>query len=364
MIKTSGKYYLILAEGMYPFHSYSHYTRVYTTQGGTELGHRATMASAPTVWGPWTAVENNPILSAVSADGLFQTVGHADLFQDANSEWWIIALASRVVGESFPIGRETVMMKVDWRGDAPVVDTKAIDYPVSHLTDAPKENGTWEDVLAATGKNRHDHLLHLRIPETGTIQYQKDNTVLLVPKAGHRVSLGETLGSPSFLGVRQRHLHFECYVHFAVRYTGSQTAPEDIGAGLTVYLDHERHYSAYASRHGVSFEINQPGVAPISTLTSVTAPSSSEPVMNTFLRVIGTPDKYEFYYAPRGLATEIGNGDENAWEKLGEALTSGVSGGFTGTIIALYTVPGEGSDGAAYEVKASRWMYRSTAKEY
>jgi beta-xylosidase len=125
--------------------------------GATKFGHRAIMASAPTIWGPYMPVESIPILSAVIKDSLFQTVGHADLFRDANSDWWIVALASRVVGKGRPNGCETVLMKVDWSGDAPVVDTKAIDYPVSHLTETPKETGIWDVVLAPTGGNEHHH---------------------------------------------------------------------------------------------------------------------------------------------------------------------------------------------------------------
>jgi hypothetical protein len=85
-------------------------------------------------------------------------------------------------------------------------------------------------------------------------------------------------------------------------------------------------------------------------------------VVNTFLRVIGTPDKYEFFYAPQGLVAH-GNEDPEAWQKVGEVPTSGVSGGFTGTIIALWTSLGKKDDDASYEVKASHWKYRATAKE-
>lgn len=58
-------------------------------------------------------------MSNAGTDEYFQTVGHADLFQDADSNWWGVALFTRG-GPSFhndlvfPMGRETVLFPVSW----------------------------------------------------------------------------------------------------------------------------------------------------------------------------------------------------------------------------------------------------------
>lgn len=46
-----------------------------------------------------------------------QTVGHADFFQDANKNWWLVALSTRSGPEykNYPMGRETVLSPVTWR---------------------------------------------------------------------------------------------------------------------------------------------------------------------------------------------------------------------------------------------------------
>ena len=67
--KKDGYYYLMIAEG------------------GTELGHSVVIARSKNISGPWDAYENNPVLSNANTTEYFQTVGHADLFQDANDKW-------------------------------------------------------------------------------------------------------------------------------------------------------------------------------------------------------------------------------------------------------------------------------------
>lgn len=75
--KKDGWYYLLIAEG------------------GTELGHRANIARSRKITGPYESDPSNPMLSNNDTGEYFQTVGHADLFQDGNGEWWGLALATR-----------------------------------------------------------------------------------------------------------------------------------------------------------------------------------------------------------------------------------------------------------------------------
>jgi xylan 1,4-beta-xylosidase len=315
--KKGGRYYLLIAEG------------------ATEFGHCATLAAAPAIWGPYTPCPTNPVLRAASPTSLFQTVGHADLFADGAGAWWAVALASRVVGEGRPIGRETVLLPVDWRGEWPVVDHAPIDVPVERLTRAPRGDGPVEDVLRAP---RH-HLLHLRVPAPGTVRFPRAGAALLAPQT--RVPLTAPLGAPAFVGVRQRHLHFVCEAELALSGTGT--------AGLAVYLDHERSYAAAAAGRTVRFVRVQPGVAADEGGVDVGDAAS------VHLRVVGTPEKYVF---------ECKSAVEGTWETIGEGPTSGVSGGFTGTIIAVYAVLGEGEAGGSFEVEATNWRYWAIAEEW
>jgi beta-xylosidase len=105
--KKDGFYYLLIGEG------------------GTETNHSATIARATNIQGPYEAYAGNPLLTAKDTDDYFQTVGHADLFQDASGNWWGACLATRSgpAWEIYPMGRETVLFPVTWeQGEWPVVD--------------------------------------------------------------------------------------------------------------------------------------------------------------------------------------------------------------------------------------------------
>ena len=88
--KKNDWYYLLIAEG------------------GTELNHMVTIARSRNITGPYEGYENNPILSNANTTEHFQTVGHADLFQDQIGKWWGSGLATRSgpEWEIYPMGRE------------------------------------------------------------------------------------------------------------------------------------------------------------------------------------------------------------------------------------------------------------------
>lgn len=103
--RKDGYYYLLVAEG------------------GSGLNHSVTMARSKDIWGPYESNPANPVLTNAHTSEYFQNVGHADLFQDAEGQWWSAALAWRSGPEAitYPMGRETVMTPVTWNeGEFPV----------------------------------------------------------------------------------------------------------------------------------------------------------------------------------------------------------------------------------------------------
>ncbi|CAN9391575.1 unnamed protein product [Alternaria alternata] len=102
MFKKDGWYYLMIAEG------------------GTGLLHMETIARSKDLYGPYEPNTANPILTNANTTEHFQAVGHADLFQDAQSQWWGVALAVRSGPEwvTFPMGRETVLYNVTWEANS------------------------------------------------------------------------------------------------------------------------------------------------------------------------------------------------------------------------------------------------------
>jgi beta-xylosidase len=58
-----------------------------TAEGGTGVDHMVTMARSKSIHGPYEANPRNPVLTNANTTNYFQTVGHADIFQDSNGNW-------------------------------------------------------------------------------------------------------------------------------------------------------------------------------------------------------------------------------------------------------------------------------------
>ena len=106
LYKKDGFHYLMIAEG------------------GTGLGHMVNMARSKNgIQGPYEPAPHNPLLTNANTTAFFQTVGHADLFQDTRGNWWAVALSTRSGPDflNYPMGRETIMTPVTWtEGDWPI----------------------------------------------------------------------------------------------------------------------------------------------------------------------------------------------------------------------------------------------------
>jgi xylan 1,4-beta-xylosidase len=327
--------------------------------GATEFGHRATLARAPSVWGPFEPCPSNPVLTAPSETALFQTVGHADFFPDRTdiagepaSKWWAVCLASRVVDGAWPIGRETCLVEIDWSGEWPIAELSSLDpgqLPAKFGSEE-LEKQVWEDLLAPP----HHSLLYLRNPEFVAYDLTKahESELILRPQGG-RPPLTDPFGSPTFIGVRQRHLHFICEVTVDLDVPDS-LAPGELVSGLAVYQDHEHHFTFAvrfndntSSKHSIVLG----GASMPSALGPINVPATAKSVT---LQVCGYPDRYEF---AMGTAREGGNALD--WISAGTGAAKAVNGVFTGVIIALYAEKAsETASDAAVTMRG--WRYKAT----
>jgi beta-xylosidase len=158
MYKKDGYYYLMIAEG------------------GTELNHHEAIARSKNIWGPYEGYSANPILTNTNTTEYFQTVGHADLFQDASGYWWGSALATRSgpLWENYPMGRETVLFPVTWdEGEWPVLQPvrgSMTGWPLPPQTRAVPGSGPFvqdPDIIDfPPGSAIPPHFLYWRFPPT------------------------------------------------------------------------------------------------------------------------------------------------------------------------------------------------------
>lgn len=221
-------------------------------EGGTGLGHMVTMARSQNLTGPYESNPANPMLTAVNTSNYFQTVGHADLFQDASANWWGVALSTRS-GPAFvyyPMGRETVMTAVTWaKGEFPVwTSISGVEsgwgFPTVNK-DIPGSGpfiNEGDDIDFAPGSDIPAHFTYWRFPNTSSFAISPEDhpyTFRLLPSTLNLTALDGNYAGPqgqTFVGRRQQDTLFT----YRVTLDYSPTALEE-EAGVTAFLTQNHH---------------------------------------------------------------------------------------------------------------------------
>jgi alpha-N-arabinofuranosidase len=94
-------------------------------EGGTDLYHAVTAHHSSTILGEYKADKINPVLShrQFGMNYPVQAVGHADLVQTQNGDWWAVVLGKRVFDGEVPLSRETFLCKVDFENETPIFNS-------------------------------------------------------------------------------------------------------------------------------------------------------------------------------------------------------------------------------------------------
>ncbi|UPL04236.1 hypothetical protein LCI18_015170 [Fusarium solani-melongenae] len=243
--KRNGWYYLLLAEG------------------GTRENHMVTMARSRSIKGPFEPAPQNPLLTAVNdTSSYFQAVGHADLFQDADGQWWASALAVRAGGSygqkpgpyfgNLPMGRETVLTPVTWEdGEFPVFSNVTGTMsgwklpPESYVDEGEGQlNGADDSVTFPPGSNLPIHFVHLRLPKSRNYKISPPgnanslalkSSVLNLTAFDGDFALGR---GQTFIGRRMAHSMFK----YSVEIDWAQSLKkEEMEVGVSLFQDQSQH---------------------------------------------------------------------------------------------------------------------------
>lgn len=318
MMKVNGEYILHAAEG------------------GTGPNHSQVVLKGKSPLGPFTPYENNPILTQrhISPDREFavEYVGHADMVETPNGEWWTIFLGVRPYdGTHFNTGRETFLLPVTWKDGWPVilegdekvpVKLKRPDLPLDEEPEPPTHgNFTYTDDFEES--SLADYWTMIRTPHEEWWNIT-GNGFLQIES---RPDIISGLGNPSFIGRRQQHLYGSASTKMIY-------APENPGdvAGLVAFQGEHYYYML-----GVT--LNNEGEKEIFVKKSegdeksVIASEIIEDDSNHeyYLKIEAKGADYDFSYAL----------DEDNWQNLckgadGTILSTNKAGGFVGTVIGMY----------------------------
>ncbi len=319
--QKDGWYYLLIAEG------------------GTEYGHKVTIARSRHIEGPYDGNPSNPILTHINMnaqDSPIQGTGHADLVQAADGSWWLVCLAFRPqAGSHHLTGRETYLAPVRWDENAwPVVNGNGTISLQMDVPTLPQQPLAKKPVRTDFKEGRMGHeWVHIR-------NYHPENYSFVSGKLrlkASSISLNHEKGSPTFMGRRQEHIGFRATTSVAL-----QKAEAQDEAGLTVYMFEPAHYDLFVKQtsEGAQAVVLRYRMG---LLTHIEREVALPKATQVQLRVHGSSDRYRFEYATDG----------KNFHRLGEIdakyISTETAGGFTGVMLGMYAVSATASSKAYAE---------------
>ncbi|CZR55904.1 related to xylosidase : arabinofuranosidase [Phialocephala subalpina] len=342
MYKKDGWYYLLISEG------------------GTALPHCITIARSQSPSGPFQGCAGNPLLTNRGTEEYFQTVGHADLFQDGSGNWWGVALATRSGPEyvNYPMGRETVLFPATWNaGDWPTLE--------------PALCRRYDSVDFAPGSGLPTNFVHWKFPPKNSFTIsppQYPNMLRITPsKVNFLVPAGTAL-SDCIASIARRQtatlFNFSVDIWFEPTVEGEEV-------GVTIFLTQLQHINLglvmlpVEESHTLHSSSNLRNVFPHLRFRTTTVDTKNgsrqtnsvaipEHWRNKPLRLhIQAHNELEYIFS----ATLV-QSDSQERIIMGTApasIVSGDSGHWTGSLVGVYATTNGGSGSA--EAYVARWRY-------
>ncbi len=296
------------------------------SEGGTEYGHMITMARSKSPWGPFEPCPRNPLLTHRSYYSPIQAVGHADLVEAANGDWFAVFLAVRPNGypPCYHLGRETFLSPLSWAEDGfPVIGAEGrvaleMETPLDleRAPNAPTRDDFTSPDLAL-------HWNHLRNPDPARVSLGERPGYLRLRGTEHGL---DDVASPAWVGRRQA--HFDVRVTTSVEFRPEAESEE---AGLSIRMNEQHHYELFVTRRtGERTVVLRRRIGSLHAEEGdCSLPGDEEsPVV---LAIEADKDRYVFWCGT----------SESDLRRLGEGetryLSTEVAGGFTGVYFAMYT---------------------------
>lgn len=245
LYKIDGWYYLMMAEG------------------GTELCHMESIARSRSVYGPYEECPHNPVLTNRGTELPIKAIGHADLVDDVNGNWWAVCLGIRPNKYPFvhTMGRETMLVPVRFVDGWPVMGVNGHVPPemeVEALPDGGAESIAGCDKKAEyyipgsrvdddfSGSRLHPSWNYIYNPvDLDSISGKLDDTSRMIsPGEGGLRLMGNEARlcedeKKAILVRRQEHFNFTAEAEFEC------SPAENEETGLCIYMNPRHHYEAF-----------------------------------------------------------------------------------------------------------------------
>lgn len=320
--KKDGWYYLLISEA------------------GTAHNHAISIARSKSLFEPFEGCRANPIMTHRHLGFSYPivNVGHPDIVETQNGEWWMILLASRPYGGYHRnLGRETFLVPMTWEDGWPVISPgKGIVETTSEAPDLPLY---FTDPVPATEHFDRDslplHFMYLRNPNLENYSLTSKKGYLSLRCAKDILS---SSGNPSYVCQRQKDFNFR--FETALEFSPASTKEQ---AGIAIFQCENSNYQCLVSTDGHSTVISFLRTWKDET-TILKSVSLGVACNRLALRLEARLQDLSFQYSTdgRNYTTIVDHID-------GRILCTDATGGFVGNTLGVYaTSNGEDSDTLAY----------------
>lgn len=307
------------------------YYYLMASEGGTEYGHMVVYARGDSPYGPFEPYAQNPVLTNRNCGGyLLQGCGHADLTDDPQGNWWMVHLGFRQIHPWMMFhttGREVNLVPVTFGADgwftAGERGTARLLMQTDRIPETVRQMQPMHFDFANTAVGRE--WVFLQNPEMQHYRLTQEGFSL----RGAEVSLGAEDASPTFVGIRQKEMEFECSVRL---HPAAQTA------GVTVYMTGAMHYDLFL-RQAADGGCEAVCRAVLGTLVHETGcVKLPDDAADVRLIIRGEPVQYRF-------AAALPDGTQHLLGVLeSKFISTEVAGNFTGVVLGLFAESAKHTD--------------------
>ena len=225
--KINGRYLLLMSEG------------------GSSYHHAVTVHHSNSLWGHYVADKTNPVLTHRHLGEKYpiQSLGHADLVQTQNGEWYSVALGIRKIDGHNPLARETFLCKVEFENGTPIFNP---GYGIV-LSEQKRPNLPWTPIETETERDEFetDELnskwYFVRIPKKKFYNLNNGKlTLSLQPE------IIDSLVNSAMIIQKIKHHNFT-----AMTKLNFYTEKDNEQAGLVVYRTANGYYSLMKDNTGI-----------------------------------------------------------------------------------------------------------------
>ena len=316
LYKKDGYYYVMIAEG------------------GTGFNHSITIARSKTLEGPYEGNKNNPILTHRHLGRNFpvHNVGHGDLVETPDGQWFITCLASRIFDGYSNLGRETFLAKVEWEDGWPVMNPgegRLLETQEHTLPMVPVERQEQYEL----SEDSHA-FMYLRNPQMENYDRESRGGWLRLKATPLTI---KDLASPTYLGLRQQAMNYSLTTHVDARLSYPESE-----AGLVV-IQNDR----YAVRLVALPVEDSYSVKLITTIDGEDSIAGEVPGLGSMLELTFKGDGQRLSASVKDV--ESGSETVVAENVDTHYLSTEVAGGFVGCTMGIYVTSPDEEDHADFK---------------